>query len=403
MMYRESKLVVVVAVAMSFVAMAGCESAPSTKKELLFFPPPPANPRIQFLTWASGAEEVEPARGGFEDFVLGEEPKARRIIQKPYGVAVRDGVIYVCDTKGLNLTRLDFRDRRYSVLGIGGPGRLRKPINIAIDPLGYKFVVDADRKQVVVFGPDDEYVNAFDVPPPCHPVDIAIHGEDLYVLDNDETCQIVVMDRTTGVVSRTMGEAGGEPGQFKIPNSIAISPDGHLYVSDTHNWRIQKLTLEGKSVWAKGQPGYRLGQFGRPRGIRIGPDGIVYVVDAATEIVQMLDGDGQTLMRFGGPGDKPGALGLPSTLAIDTASIPHFQKYAHKDFKIDYLMFVASQFGKYLINVYAFGSFPDGFSLEEHEIQRLTPIPMDEGIGPVNEDDSEAEPLKTENPHERGG
>lgn len=367
--------------------LGGCRSAPKPDKALLLFPPPPARPRIQFLTWASSADEVEPPRSTFEDFILGDEPRRRRAINKPYGIAARDGVVYVCDTKGLAICRLDFKNKTYSVIGTRGPGRLRKPINIAIDPLGYKFVVDPVRKQVVVFGPDDRYVTAFDVPEPCHPVDVAIYKNELYVLDNDETCQIVVLDRTTGKVLRTLGGPGGEPGQFKIPNSLAIGAEGYLYVCDTHNWRIQKLSRDGKPIWVRGTWGRRLGQFGRPRGIRVGPNGIIYVVDGATEIVQMFNSEGQVLMRFAGPGNVPGALVLPSTLAIDATSLEYFKQYIHKDFRAEYLLFVVSQYGQHLVNVYAFGSFPEGYKLAESQIARLPEIPSQRGIGPVGPHD----------------
>ncbi len=366
----------------------GCRAPSATENQLLLFPAPPERPRVQFLTWASGAEQVEPAKSSLAEFVLGDEPIVERVINKPYGVAARDGIVYVCDTKGLCVCRLDYKNQTYSVLGVNGPGRLRKPINIAIDPLGYKFVVDPERKQLVVFGPDDSYVTAFNIPEPCHPVDVAVYEDELYILDNDDTCQIVVLDRTKGEVIRTLGGPGGEPGQFKIPNSLCVSPDGYLYVSDTHNWRIQKLTRDGKPVWTKGTPGYRLGEFGRPRGIRVGPDGIVYVVDGATEIVQMFDPDGRILMRFGGPGNVPGALGLPATLAVDTTSIPHFSRYIHKDFKPEYLLFVASQYGAHLISVYAFGSFPEGYQLSESQIASLPKVSDGKGIGPIEEGDN---------------
>ena len=386
--------IVVSSVLLSAMLAGGCASTSKKKEPALFFPTPPEQPRIQFLTWANGADEVEPERGQFADFVLGEEPVVQRAINKPYGVAVLDGVVYVCDTKGLSLCKLDFKNGTYEVFGIRGPGRLRKPINVVIDRLGYKFVADAERNQIVVFDPADKYVTAFDVPAPCHVVDLALHGDELYVLDNDDTCQVVVMNRTTGEILRTFGGPGGEPGQFKIPNSIAISPDGFVYISDTHNWRIQKLTSDGKSVWVKGAPGYRLGQFGRPRGLAVGPDGVLYVVDGATEIVQMLDPEGNTLMRFGGPGDIPGALGLPSTLAIDATSLPYFQKYVHKDFKAEYLLFVISQYGPRLVNVYAFGSFPEGYRFSESEIATLPRLSTDEGIGPVEGNDAALDPTQ---------
>jgi hypothetical protein len=260
------------------------------------------------------------------------------------------------------------------------------------------------RKQVVVFDPGDNYATAFDIPAPCHPIDVPIHENELYVLDNDESCQIVVLHRETGEVLRTFGEPGGEPGQFKIPNSLCVDADGFVYVSDTLNWRIHKLTRDGEPVWVTGIPGYRLGQFGRPRGIRTGPSGVIYLVDGATEIVQMFDAEGRRLMRFGGPGNVPGALVLPSTLAIDSTSIPYFEKYAHPDFDVEYLLFVASQYGDYLISVYAFGSFPEGYQFSESQIASLPGIPMEEGIDAVesqptrDEYDRDVEPPESDRP-----
>jgi len=369
------------------ILAVGCESNPRNTGRPVFFPAPPAEPRVQFLTWANGAEDVEPSKGKFQEFILGEEPRIQRMIDKPYGLAARDGVVYVCDTKGLSLCKLDFANKKYSVIGVRGPGRLRKPINLVMDELGFKFVVDPVREEVVVFGPDDNYVRAFEVPKPCRPVDIAQFGDELYVLDNDETPQIVVMDRSSGAVKRTFGSAGGDPGQFNIPNSLAIDPEGFLYVSDTHNWRIQKLTGEGQSVWVRGTAGYMLGQFGRPRGVRVGPDGILYVVDGATELVQMFNAEGRTLMRFGGPGETPGSMVLPSTLAIDATSIPYFKQYIHKDFTVDYLLFVANQYGSRLINVYAFGSFPEGYELSESEVATIPRLPMEQGVGMDGEEE----------------
>ncbi len=401
MLCRRRRIGIALVLAGATVALVGgnlgCASPPRPADAKLFFPAPPDAPRVQFLTWFSGADQVAPARSKFEDFVLGEQPRISSKIDKPYGVAVRAGVVYVCDTKGLCLCRLDLKNRTYSVLGDQGPGRLRKPINIVIDELGYKFVADPLRQQIVVFGPDDRYVTAYDVPQPCRPVDVALHGNELYVLDNDDTCQIVVLERTSGDVLRTFGGPGGEPGQFKIPNSLCISPDGYVYVADTHNYRIQKLTLTGEAVWTVGVPGYRLGQFGRPRGIRVGPDGIIYVVDGATELVQMFDAESEILMRFGGPGTVPGALVLPSTVAIDKTSLPYLTSYVHKDFQVEYLVFVVNQYGPYLVNVYAFGAFPGGYKLTESEVATLAPLPPKDDVAP-GEGERTLEPLPTPEP-----
>ncbi len=361
--------------------LIGCKTTNRTDETLLVFPAPPAEPRIQFLTWASGAQQVEGPVSDLVKLALGGEPVNRPRMDKPYGVAARDGVVYICDTKLPGLCRLNFKDKKYDLIGIRGPGRLRKPIHLTIDPLGYKFIADSVRRQIVVFSPDDEYVTAFNVPEPCRPVDVALWENELYVLDNDDTCQIVVLNRETGEVLRTFGGPGQDPGQFRTPNSISFDSDGYLYVSDLLNFRIQKLTREGEPVWTQGQSGYLLGQFGRPRGLRVGPDGIIYVVDCATEIIQMYNSEGEILMHFGGPGTIPGSVVLPAAVAPDATSIPYFRKYIHDKFDVEYLLFVTSQYGDHLLSVYAFGSFPEGYQPEGARIETLTPtgVQNDEG------------------------
>ncbi len=359
----------------ALIVATGCQSTRRVDGPLLLFPSPPEAPRIQFLTSASAATDIEGPRSNVVKLAFGDQPVNRVAIQKPYGVAVRDGVVYACDTKIPGLCRLDFKSNKFSVLGLTDPGRLRKPINLTIDPLGYKFVADAERKQVVVFGPDDAYVRSLSVPTPCRPVDVAIWENELYVLDNDDTCQVVVLNRQTGEVLRTFGSKGVEPGQFRIPNSICFDSEGSLYISDTLNWRIQKLTREGEPVWTRGTAGRMIGQFGRPRGLRVGPDGIIYVADAATEIVQMFNTDGDMLMHFGGAGTVPGSMVLPASVAVGTESVRYFERFIHEDFDAQYLLFVSNQFGEHLISVYAFGSFPDGYQFTEGQIAAIPPPP----------------------------
>ncbi len=385
-------------VSLFFALAAGCATGNDAKKPLLVFPAPPDKPRIQYLSWASSAEQVEGPISAVSKLAFGDDPVNRPALDKPYGLAARDGVLYVCDTKLPGVCRLDFKNNTFTILGVHGPGRLRTPLNLVVDPLGYKFVADAQREQIVVFGPDDAYVTVFELPKPCRPVDVALWEDELYVLDNDETCQVVVLDRTTSEVLRTFGVQGEEPGEFRTPNSLSFDSEGNLYISDTLNWRVQKLTRDGEPIWAKGSPGYRLGQFGRPRSLRIGPDGLIYVVDAATEIVQMLNPDGEVLMHFGGPGRLPGSLVLPAGIAVDATSIPYFKQHIHKDFNAEYLVFVSSQYGPRLINVYAFGSFPEGYRLSQAHIASLplakpnnegavaAPLDIDNQAGPPRND-----------------
>ena len=63
-----------------------------------------------------------------------------------------------------------------------------------------------------------------------------------------------------GELIRTIGSQGTGPGQFKYPTSVAISPDGELYVSDCHNnGCVQVLTPQEVYIreFGKGQLSYQ--------------------------------------------------------------------------------------------------------------------------------------------------
>ena len=158
---------------------AGC-SAPVRKTEApAFFPPPPAPPRLQFLTSFSGLKDVE-EQSSFNRFIVGEKQDLK--LDKPYGVAIYDGKIYVCDTNATVIV-LDLNRKTFGYLkGASGPGRLTQPLNISIDPDGTKYVADPVRGQVVAFNRNDEYLNAYGVPGGWRPVDAVPFEDRLYVL-----------------------------------------------------------------------------------------------------------------------------------------------------------------------------------------------------------------------------
>jgi hypothetical protein len=54
---------------------------------------------------------------------------------------------------------------------------------------------------------------------------------------------------TNGEILGAIGEPGHAPGQFAWAHSLAIGPDGTVYVADTLNWRFQAfspVTRSGK-------------------------------------------------------------------------------------------------------------------------------------------------------------
>ena len=121
------------------------------------------------------------------------------------------------------------------------------------------------------------------------------------------------------------GSQGAEPGQFQNPRDLAIAPDGSIYVADTNNHRIQHLSADGEvlQVWgsfADASKGAAPdGTFYEPWSVAVGPDGSVYVADTWNHRIQKFSADGQFLTAWGffGQGETPFALWGPRDIAID--------------------------------------------------------------------------------------
>src|SRR5512135_1250171 len=99
----------------------GCAAAPPPKKEqpYVFFPKLPDPPRIQFLTSITSATDfiTAPQQSSFADFIVGKKKKLPKKVSKPYGVAIKDGIIYLCDTEVNAITMLDLVGQKFSYLG----------------------------------------------------------------------------------------------------------------------------------------------------------------------------------------------------------------------------------------------------------------------------------------------
>lgn len=320
----------------------------------LFLPPPPDEPRLQFLTKFSSALDISTEKKGFRDFVFGGEDKEAQLVQKPYGLAVHEGAIYVVDTRGNGYGVFDLANSRSKLVRPTGAGALAKPINITIDTDGTRYITDTDREQILVFSADDRFLRAIGEPGQFRPVDVAIAGNLLYVTDIMNH-RIHVLDKITDEVIQTFGDAGSEPGQLFHPTNLAIGDDGTIYVTDTSNFRLQQFDAEGKFIRAIGSQGSRPGTFSRPKGIALDREGHIYVVDAAFQNIQVLDPDGGALMAFGESGAERWNINLPTVVKIDYQNIPYFEKFAAPNFEIEYLVLVASQYGLNRVVVFGYG------------------------------------------------
>ncbi len=330
----------------------GCATPARKKETTVFFPPPPELPRLQYLTSYSGLKDVE-EQSGFDKFVVGEKQDLK--LDKPYGVAIWDGKIYVCDTNA-TVVVFDLKAKKFSLLkgAMGGEGKLAQPVNIAIERDGTKYVADPGRNQVVVYDKNDDYVKAYGIATPWRPVDAVPYEDRLYVVDG-ANAQIKVFDRQSGEVVKTIGDRGEPDQRLSRPTNVTFDREGYLYVSDIGRFQVVQYDRDGHYRKAYGKPGDNLGHFARPKGVALDRDGHVFVADASFNNVQIFSPDGQLLLFFGQGGEKPGDLLLPAQVAIDYDNLQYFRSYLEPDFEPSYLVLVTSQFGPRLVNVFAYG------------------------------------------------
>lgn len=340
-------------------SFSGCATQTTeTKQGPIFYPPLPNPPRIQHLASFSKSRDLGANVGVFGRFILGKPSQEADLIQKPYGVALHKGKIYVVDTRGPGYVMLDLANNKHRRVSGSGAGRMQKPINITIDTDGNKYITDTDRNQVLVFDPGERYLRAYGVEGQFKPGDVVVSGDKIYVSDLKHH-QIQVLDKRTGKLLHKFAKAGTGKGDLFYPTNLELAPDGYLYVSDTGNYRLQKYTLDGKFIQSFGSVGTGIGHFARPKGVAVDREGRIYAVDAAFENVQVLDDKGRLLLFFGEAGDKPDSLNLPTDIIVDYDNVQYFQRYAHPQFKLEYVILVASQFGVNKINAFGYGRMVD--------------------------------------------
>ena len=344
-------------VLIALITVAGCATVPEETKSVIFYPPLPQRPRLQFLHAITGEEDIGQGQGAFAEFLLGK-PTSDKRIGKAWDIASANGKIYVLDRRYLRLLIIDLVNREFDYLKDQRMGELNDPSGIWVTEDEVKYIADMGRKQIVVFGANNEFLRTYGGPDLFEkPVDVAVYETTVYVCDMDKN-KIFALDKASGEIKRTIGEKGQDKGQFGKPTHLVVDRQGNIYVTDAFNFRIQKFDPEGKFLKSYGYLGDAFGAFARPKGLDIDRDGHLYVVDAAFENVQIFDAEtGDLLLFFGGAGTAPGSMYLPAGIHIDYQNAAYFSNFVDKDFRLKYVVYTGNLFGEEKLNVYGFGDW----------------------------------------------
>lgn len=277
----------------------------------------------------------------------------------PTGVAVDGkGNIYVADFANNLIRRISNSGEVATFIGSGyaafadGNGRnahLKGPDNIAMSDDGNLYVADADNFRIRKITPDgmittiagsglmgykdgDGKSARF-----AYPTGVAVdsHGN-VYIADRgSHTIRKIAAD---GNVSTIAGngfpgyvDGNGKMTHLRQPISVAVDHDDNIYVADSGNNAIRKITPEGvvSTLAGSGRFGYKDGTgkdafFSWPTGIAADNVGNIYVCDSRNNRIRRITPDGvvSTVAGISIPGfaDGPGyhaMFSFPTGIEVD--------------------------------------------------------------------------------------
>jgi len=189
------------------------------------------------------------------------------------------------------------------------------------------------------FSPDGSVATATDL---TRPLALAVDaGGSLYFIDGNRVRMITGQGRITTIAGT--GDRGdrGDGGSARVahlnsPQALAIDPDGNVFIADTGNNRVRKVSASGdiSTVAGTGDAGY-FGDGGQavkarlnsPAGLALGFGGALFIADtmnhrvrqvAANGVITTVAGTGTAGYSFEGVPALAAPLNLPEALAFDS-------------------------------------------------------------------------------------
>ena len=104
--------------------------------------------------------------------------------------------------------------------------------------------------------------------------------------------------------------------RFKAPDDIVFARDGSMFVADTGNARILKLSSGGAVLSQWGRKGTAEGEFATAHGLAIDSRDRIYVADRGNNRVQVFDSNGNFLAAWTGFGNPFGLLIVGGELLV---------------------------------------------------------------------------------------
>ena len=284
------------------------------------------SPAGEVTTWAGKRQTNELADGMVGQANLVDGPVAQARFNALTAIAVgRDGSVYVTEGQRHVVRKISpqgmvstfaGRDGQYGKRdGPAGLARFNDLTSVAAAPDGTVYVTDGESSTVRRLSPKgwvstlvpgkSLYVNPLSNEGRYYTASAVAVGPDgsVYVL-RGEVYRYPPGSRTGSPLAgdpRAYGAADGQGprAQFNEPTGLAVDALGYVYVADTGNQCIRRISPQGEVTTIAGLAGspepYRDGpgaqaRFNRPSAVAVGPDGAIYVADSGNNCIRVIRG-----------------------------------------------------------------------------------------------------------------
>ena len=133
--------------------------------------------------------------------------------------------------------------------------------------------------------------------------------------------QPLTFNTLAGNAGQSSAEGSGANARFSLPGGVAADSAGNVYVADTANNTIRKISggvvstvagLAGASGSVDGKG--NAARFNQPQGVAVAASGILYVADTGNHTIRRIALDG-TVSTLAGAAGNPGSLNATGTNA----------------------------------------------------------------------------------------
>jgi sugar lactone lactonase YvrE len=269
------------------------------------------NHRVRKVAAASGIISTIAGTGN-PAFAGDGGPSTRASLSRPTALAVDSaGDVYVADTGNHRIRKIDVATGTIATIagsgvqGLSGDGgsavaaSLDSPYGIAVDAGGNLYIADAHNGRI---------------------------------RRADAKTGAIGTVAGTGVLGFGGDGSAGSSARVSLPRGVSVDANGYIYIADTGNQRIRRIspagvitTIAGDSVEGFGGDGGAPASaaLDSPDAIAVSPEGLVTFADAANRRVRQIDaGDQsiQSLPRLSAPASPALTFSGPATLTYGTGT-----------------------------------------------------------------------------------